>query len=124
MKYIERSDRKTDFSPWRLGDQKTCGDDEGRSSQGGGGHWGSRLAFPRVLGHWREEFGEEEPSAPKTWRERDLRRKQRFGGLNTPGLTPSRTLSGLVGLCLDQLDFVWLGLFVRNRRADLEIFEI
>jgi hypothetical protein len=62
MKYIERSGRKIDFSPWRLGDQNTCGEDEGRGSHRGGGPWGvSLLAL--------EEFGEEEPPAPKTWRE-------------------------------------------------------
>jgi hypothetical protein len=29
------------------------------------------------------------------------------GGLNTPGYTPSRTLSGLTEHCLGQTDFVW-----------------
>jgi hypothetical protein len=29
------------------------------------------------------------------------------GGLNTPGYTPSRTLSGLTEHCPGQTDFVW-----------------
>jgi hypothetical protein len=28
MKYIERSDQKSNFSPWRLVGQKPCGEDE------------------------------------------------------------------------------------------------
>jgi hypothetical protein len=43
MKYIERSGQKIDFSPWRLGDQNTCGEDEGRGSHRGGGPWGVSL---------------------------------------------------------------------------------
>jgi hypothetical protein len=43
MKYIERSGRKIDFSPWRLGDQNTCREDEGRGSHRGGGPWGVSL---------------------------------------------------------------------------------
>jgi hypothetical protein len=35
-----------------------------------------------------------------------------------------RTLSGPARLCLAQPDLVWLGLSVRNRRADLENSEI
>jgi hypothetical protein len=43
MKYIESLGQKTNFSTWRLGDQKTCAEDEGRSSHGGGGPWGAAL---------------------------------------------------------------------------------
>jgi hypothetical protein len=32
MKNIERSSQKTDFSPWRLGGLKPCGEDEGGGS--------------------------------------------------------------------------------------------
>jgi hypothetical protein len=32
MKYIERSGRKTNFSPWRLGGRKYCSEDEGEGS--------------------------------------------------------------------------------------------
>jgi hypothetical protein len=36
MKYIVRSGRKTNFSPWRLGDRKACGGGKGEGSHGGG----------------------------------------------------------------------------------------
>jgi hypothetical protein len=39
-------------------------------------------------------------------RERSLKSMQRFKGLSTPGLTPGRTLFGLIEHCPAQLDFV------------------
>jgi hypothetical protein len=69
MKYIERSGRKTDFSPWRLGDQKTCGEDERRTSHRGGGPWGAALLALESLVTGEKRFGEEEPPTHNTWRE-------------------------------------------------------
>jgi hypothetical protein len=38
-----RSGQKTNFSPWRLGDQRTRDGGEGDGSLGGGGPWGATL---------------------------------------------------------------------------------
>jgi MYXO-CTERM domain-containing protein len=43
MEGIERSGRKPNFSPWRLGDQRTCDGGEGEGSLGGEGPWGAAL---------------------------------------------------------------------------------
>jgi hypothetical protein len=56
MEYIERSDKKTDFSPWRLGDRRTSDGGEGEGSLGGGGPWGSALLTLGRSGHWRRKF--------------------------------------------------------------------
>jgi hypothetical protein len=76
MKHIERLGQKTDFSCCRLGDQNTCGEDEGRGSLRGG-PWGATLLSLEPLVTGEKSLGEEESLTPKTWREREggLRRK-------------------------------------------------
>jgi hypothetical protein len=69
---------------------------------------GSHLAHPRVLDHRREEFGEEEPPVPKTWREIDgFEKKATVQGFKYPQtrawwdiVWANQTLSGSVELCL------------------------
>jgi hypothetical protein len=58
MKNIERSDRKTKISPWRLGGRKTCDADEGRGSHGGGEPWGASLLTLEALVTGEENLGE------------------------------------------------------------------
>jgi hypothetical protein len=73
---------------------------------------GSRLARPRVLGHRREEFGEEEPRALRVGEREGFEKKATDWGFKHPRTTPGRTLSGPAGLCLAQVDFVRLELSV------------
>jgi hypothetical protein len=66
---------------------------------------GTRLDHPRVLGCRREEFGEEDPPSPKTWREREgFEKKVMVRGLNTARLVLGQTLFWLIGHCLSQPD--------------------
>jgi hypothetical protein len=128
MKYIEISGSKTDFSPWRLGDQKWSeGDEGGGSTEEKHPREGTRLALEN-LGHWRRGL-ERESHRPDLVRDREIeRRRQWFRGLNTPGPAPGRTLSGVIGYCLGLLDIVWLsrtlsvGTFYPQRRGILRFF--
>jgi hypothetical protein len=56
MEDIERSGRKIDFSPWRLGDRRTRDGGEGEGSLGGEGPWGSTLLTLGKYGHRRRKF--------------------------------------------------------------------
>jgi hypothetical protein len=83
--------------------------------------------LPSLDGHPSSETklgSRETPVAGELGRERSLKRRQQFGGLNTPRLTPGWTLSEPVGHCSDQLDFVWLGLFVQIEQQTEDFSEI
>jgi hypothetical protein len=109
--------KKTNFSPWRLGDRRTHDGGEGDGSLRGGEPWGAALRALGRFGHWRGRFGVVATGLGKRKRERERekeRRKTMVGGLNTPGHEPSRTLSKLTGHCPGQPNFVQPGLSIHR----------
>jgi hypothetical protein len=72
--------KKTNFSPWRLGDRRTHDGGEGDGSLRGGEPWGAALRALGRFGHWRERFGVVATGLGKRKREREREREEEDNG--------------------------------------------